>query len=374
MVSWELPSAIADADLVHFHQIYARSCEMGLLLAKQQRKPICVTDHGGHSSNLGMNLGFLELADRIIAYSDFGAALLRSKTRTPITLVKGGVDGARFFPPEPGRRPPRDRVLYVGRLLPHKGLDTLIEALPPALRLTLCGRAYHEPFYRRLQELAVGKQVEFITDADDATLLDLYRRAYANVLPSVYRDCYGTSYAAPELMGFTLLEAMACGTPAICSRVGGMPEYVNDGETGYVFDTPAELTAAITLLAGDPLLADRMGERARQVVDEEFDLKVAGRHQLYGRRARARDGGAGGGDGVPGSWWWWRRARARGDRRRRAAVAAWAAAAMKKNGGGGVAVEGEWHRRHSPRPCFHQTSARNRIGNAMLAVNRGTFA
>ena len=280
VVSWELPAAIADADLVHFHQVYSRSCEMGLLLAKQQRKPICITDHGGHSSDLGMNLGFLELADRIVANSEFGATLFRSKTRTPITVIKGGVDGARFSLPDPGQRPPRDRVLYVGRLLPHKGIDTLIEALPQELRLTLCGRPHHEPFYRRLQDLAVGKCVEFVTDAADATLLDLYRRAYANVLPSVYRDCYGRSYAVPELMGFTLLEAMACGTPAICSRVGGMPEYVRDGVTGYVFDTPAALTAALARLAGDPMLADRMGNRARQVIDEEFDLKVAGRQML----------------------------------------------------------------------------------------------
>ena len=294
VVSWELPAAIADADLVHFHQIYTRSCEMGLLLAKQQHKPICVSDHGGHSSDLGMNLGFLELADRIVAYSEFGVSLFGSKTRTPITLIKGGVDGERFSPPEPGQRPRRDRVLYVGRLLPHKGIDTLIEALPPELPLTLCGRPYHEPFYRRLRDLAVGKRVEFVTGADDAALLDLYRRAHANVLPSVYRDCYGTSYAFPELMGFTLLEAMACGTPALCSRVGGMPEYVRDGVTGYVFDTPAALTAALELLASDPALADRMGERARQVIDEEFDLKVAGRQMLevYEQLMAAREASA----------------------------------------------------------------------------------
>jgi glycosyltransferase involved in cell wall biosynthesis len=81
-------------------------------------------------------------------------------------------------------------------------------------------------------------------------------------------------------MGFTLLEAMACGTPALCSRVGGMPEYVRDGETGFICDTPQELTARLRLLAGDPALADRLGRRARQVVEDEYDLKVAGRKML----------------------------------------------------------------------------------------------
>src|SRR4051794_12498972 len=54
VVSWELPAAIADADLVHIHMAYTRSNEMGLLVAKQQRKPICLTDHGGQSSTLGL--------------------------------------------------------------------------------------------------------------------------------------------------------------------------------------------------------------------------------------------------------------------------------------------------------------------------------
>jgi glycosyltransferase involved in cell wall biosynthesis len=73
---------------------------------------------------------------------------------------------------------------------------------------------------------------------------------------------------------------MACGTPAICSRVGAMPEYVRDGETGFVFDTKAELAAQLRRLASDPGLADRIGTRARRVVEQEFDLKVAGARML----------------------------------------------------------------------------------------------
>jgi glycosyltransferase involved in cell wall biosynthesis len=282
VVSWELPAAISDADLVHFHSIYARSSELGLLLARQQHKPICVTDHGGRSSTLGQNLGILELADRIIAYSEFGASFYR--TETPIEIIRGGVDAGLFTPPVPGARPTRDRVLYVGRLLPHKGIDILIDALPPELPLTICGRPYHPEYHRLLKEKAAGKNVAFVTDATDATIVDLYRRAWVNVLPSVYRDCYGTTHAAPELMGFTLLEAMACGTPALCSRVGALPEYIHEGETGFVFDTPEQLTAQLRLLAGDPALADRMGERARRVVERDYDLKVAGRKMLEAYR------------------------------------------------------------------------------------------
>lgn len=272
VLSWDLPDALARADVVHIHQAFSRCCEMGLLVAKMLRKPICVTDHGGYSSALGSEIDALALADRLVPNSDFAGTLL--KTRTPITVVKGGVDASYFRPP--ASPPARDRLLYVGRLLPHKGIDTLIDALPPDLPLTVCGRAYHEPYFRLLRALAEGKRVEFVTDADDAAIRDLYARAWVNVLPSVHRDCYGNVHLVPELMGLTLLEAMACGTPVICSRVGGMPEFVREGETGFVFDEPAELTALLRRLAETPELSDRMGRRARQVVEKEYDLVVVG--------------------------------------------------------------------------------------------------
>jgi glycosyltransferase involved in cell wall biosynthesis len=277
VVSWELPEALAGADLVHIHQAYTRCSELGLLVARQQRTPICITDHGGFTSPLGSEVGSLELADRIVAYSDFGAALY-TRTRTPIVVIKGGVDGA-FFTPLP-RPVPRDRVLYVGRLLPHKGVDRLIAALPPELPLTVCGRPYHDAYYAMLRRLAAGKRVEFVTDADDAQIRDLYARAWATVLPSAYVDCFGNAHAAPELMGFTLLESMACGTPAIASRVGAMPEFLRDGEDGFVFDDAAALADRLRLLAGDPALVERMGRAGREAVRQRFDLTVAGARLL----------------------------------------------------------------------------------------------
>jgi glycosyltransferase involved in cell wall biosynthesis len=272
VVSWDLPEAIAGADLVHIHQAYNRCAEVGLLVAKQQRKPVCVTDHGGYSSPLVKQLGLLDMVDRVVAYSDFGASLYR--TSTPVTVIKGGVDASKFTPPPVPVE--RDRVVYVGRLLPHKGIDQLITALPAELPLTVCGQPYHPDYFERLKALAEGKRVEFLTDADDAGIMDLYRRAWAGVLPSVYVDCYGTAHEAPELMGLTLLEAMACATPAVASRVAAMPEFVRDGETGYVFDSLDELTDRLLRLAAEPGLADRLGGQARLVVEREFDLRVAG--------------------------------------------------------------------------------------------------
>jgi glycosyltransferase involved in cell wall biosynthesis len=290
-VSWGMPEAVAGADLVHVHQAYTRQAEVALVLAKLYGKPVCVTDHGGASSRIGVEFGSLDLADRVICQSEFAARALR--TTSPIVLVKGGVDADHFHPQE--TPPTRDRVLFVGRLLPHKGIDQLITALPPDLPLTVCGRAYHADYCEVLKRLAEGKHVEFRTGASDDEVRDLYRRAWATVLPSVYRDHYGHSHVQPELMGFALLESMACGTPAVCSRVGGMPEFVRHGRTGFVFDELSELTGYLRALASDPGLADRMGKEARRVVEREIDRRVCGeklvtlyRELIAGGRAEGR--------------------------------------------------------------------------------------
>jgi glycosyltransferase involved in cell wall biosynthesis len=274
--SWELGEALADADLVHVHSPMTRSGEMAILVAKQLQKPLFLTDHGGHTSTIAQELGSVDLADRIVCYSDFGASLCR--TRAPVAVIKGGVDTTYFRPP--ARRPPRDRVLYVGRLMPHKGIDRLIDALPADLPLTICGRAYDDRYFELLRERATGKSVEFVTDAGDEVLRTLYCRAWATVLPSVYVDCYGHLCPVPELMGLSLLESMSCGTPAIGARVGGMPEFIRDEETGFLFDTTEELSEQIRRLADDPLLADTMGQRAREVAVELYDLRLAGARLL----------------------------------------------------------------------------------------------
>ncbi len=272
VLSWDLPEILAGVDLVHIHTAYTRCTEVGLLVAKQLRKPICVSDHGGESSRLGQYFGVVELADTIVAYSDFGASLYRS--RTPVAVIKGGVDSRTFTPPEVPAT--REHVLYVGRLLPHKGIDRLIRAIPDDLPLVVCGRPYRPDYFEMLRGLARGKDVRFVTDADDATILDLYRRAWVNVLPSVHVDCYGNYFAAPELMGFTLLEAMSCGTPAIGSNLAAMPEFIRPGETGFVFDDEDDLRAKLVRLASDPGLVERIGREGRRTVEAEFSLEVAG--------------------------------------------------------------------------------------------------
>jgi glycosyltransferase involved in cell wall biosynthesis len=190
-------------------------------------------------------------------------------------IVYGGADPERFTPGPPSRR---RGVLFVGRLTPHKGLDRLITALPAGARLTVAGTVGHDRkppesgYPALLRRLADGRQVKFTGLVADAELPALFRGAAVFALPSVEYTCYGRHVWISELLGLSVLEAMASGLPVVASRLGGVPEIVADGETGFLVSPGDidELRDRLALLLGDPALAADMGRRAREVVLERF--------------------------------------------------------------------------------------------------------
>jgi glycosyltransferase involved in cell wall biosynthesis len=272
-VAWGLVDALEDADVVHAHQVFSRSGEAAILIASILDKPVFATDLGAWASTVGMRYGMLDLTAGVICISDFAAGLIN--TQAPVEVIRGGVDTEVFTPAE--TPPSRDHVLYVGRLLPHKGIEHLIDAMPADLRLVVCGHIYDDAYHQHLRSAAEGKPVEFETAASDHQLLSLYRTAVATVLPSVYRDYAGNFQRAPELMGLTLIESMACGTPAVCSRVGGMPELIRHGETGFIYDCVDDLRNILAMLQEDRRTADTVGAAGRQAAVAEYDIGTVGR-------------------------------------------------------------------------------------------------
>src|ERR687888_1804352 len=119
-----------------------------------------------------------------------------------------------------------------------------------------------------LRQLARDSEVEFLGPVPDRDLPDLYRGAVALAMPSVERTCYGRVVGVSELLGLAALEAMASGTPVIASRVGGLAEVVQDGETGFLVP-PGDIGALHERLGqvlGDPAPARRPGTNAREAV------------------------------------------------------------------------------------------------------------
>jgi glycosyltransferase involved in cell wall biosynthesis len=200
-------------------------------------------------------------------------------------VVYGGADERRFAP-DPDQR--RDGVLFVGRLTPHKGIDRLIRALPEGARLTVAGTGGHDPrpperdYPLLLRDLAAGRDVAFPGAVPDTALPMLHRAAAVFALPTVKVDCYGRHFAISELLGLSVLEAMASGTPVVASRLDGLPEVVRDGETGFLV-TPGdvdELRDRLAQLLGDRALAARMGRRGRELLLEQFTWEACAQRCL----------------------------------------------------------------------------------------------
>jgi glycosyltransferase involved in cell wall biosynthesis len=271
-VAPRLAARLAGADVVHAHHLRSAPSRIAALTCQVTGRRLAVTDHGLGGGGWG---GLLpRMVDRFLLVSRYSAETLGVREGTA-SVVYGGVDPARYRP-DPGAT--RAGVLFVGRLTPHKGVDRLLRALPDGAALTVVGTAGHDPrppesgYPALLAGLAAGRRVRFLPAVSDLELAELYRRAAVLVLPSVHETCYGRRVAISELLGLAVIEAMASGTPVVCSRIGGLPEVVEEAETGFLV-TPGdvgELRDRLALLLADRGLARRLGDNARQLVLDRF--------------------------------------------------------------------------------------------------------
>ena len=271
-VAFGLPAALVHADVIHTHHMRSAPSRVAALTGHMRRAMLVVTDHGLQGDTWGGLLPRLfHLFLTVSAYSarELGAPPKRTR------VIYGGADPQRYAPDALAQR---SGVLFVGRLTPHKGVDRLLEAVPEGVTARLVGTPGHDPrpperdYPQLLHSLARGRDVEFLQTVSDEDLPRLYRSASVFVLPSVHRTCYGRHIRVSELLGLSLLEAMASGTPVVASAVGGVPEIVRDGETGYLVP-PGDVRALrdrLLELLGDERLARRLGDNAREHVLQHF--------------------------------------------------------------------------------------------------------
>jgi glycosyltransferase involved in cell wall biosynthesis len=267
-----LGHAVAEADIVHTHHLRSAPSRVAVVNARLRRLATAVTDHGlGGGDWAGL---LPRLFDRFLTVSAYSARALGAPApRTRV--IYGGADADRFFPePDDVRR----GVLFVGRVTPHKGVDRLIEALPDDAELRVAGSTGHDrnaperDYPNLLRRLAAQRRVQFLGTVPDADLPALYRQAQVFALPSVHQTCYGRHIAISELLGLAAIEAMASGTPVVASTIGGLPEVVEDGVTGFLV-APGdvnELRGRLAQLLSDRRLAARLGRNARERVLDTF--------------------------------------------------------------------------------------------------------
>lgn len=160
-------------------------------------------------------------------------------------------------------------LLIVGRMASgerYKGHEQILEAMPhlPEARLVVAGEGDDRPrLAARAADLGLARRVTFTGFVSEATLLELYRRAAAFVMPSL-----------GEGFGLVYLEAMRAGKPCVAARGSAAEEVVADGETGVLVpqDDPGALAEALRMLLASPDRARRMGEAGYRRWRSEFGI------------------------------------------------------------------------------------------------------
>ena len=262
----------AHADVVHFHLPLPAAVLGWLAIPSRYRKPWVVTYHsdivrqGYAMPYYGPFLKrFLRGANCVMATSD---AYLRTspylKGLCNTEVVPIGVDPKRFTPAD---NPSRDYFLFVGRFREYKGISILLDAwrlLPDPPRLIMAGGGKMEKHVREYAELH-GLPVSIRTNVSDQELNNLYGNARALILPSTRRS---------EAYGMVQLEAMACGTPVLCSDLSTGVSWVNrHGHTGLHFSTgsPDELAGAVQRMMNDTCFMEKASKAARERAISCFD-------------------------------------------------------------------------------------------------------
>ena len=293
-----MADAAADADLVHSHTWYANLA--GHLASLLRGIPHVATVHsleplrpwkaeqlgGGYALSSWAERVSLASASAVVAVSDGMRSDILSVypeiSPERVRVIRNGINTLEYAPDpsadvleKHGVDPERPYVIFVGRITRQKGVPVLLRAaasLDPSAQLVLCaGAADTQELGEEVASLVAELQasrtgVLWIPEMlPKPEIIQLLTHALAFVCPSVY-----------EPLGIVNLEAMACSTAVVASRVGGIPEVVDDGVTGLLVppDNPAALADALNLLLRDPGRAEAMGRAGRERAVTEFSWET----------------------------------------------------------------------------------------------------
>lgn len=208
----------------------------------------------------------VKYVDRIITVSHYGKKRLVDfgYPKEQITVIHNGVDLKKFEPADSSNSD-APYLLHVGRLSYYKGTHILFKVAEqlnedyPNLKIKIAGRQVDSEL----------ENIEPLGWIPDQRLVKLYSSALTVIVPSV----------RPEPFPLVPLEAMACGTPVIASRIGGLQESIKNGKTGFLVPpgNPTQVTKKVVRLYENPELREQMGKRAREHVEKHFSLQKMGK-------------------------------------------------------------------------------------------------
>ena len=288
---WLVPSLIRLIKQHHVELVYCNNMmvkPLGAPAAQLADVPCVLHVRNLHEKRFAIALycdtvARLPAVQLVIANSSASAVPYRRAVPHKVVVVHNGVDLSEYsadavphgtLRAQLGAAPDEPLVVFTGNLIPRKGVDVLLRAFAqvlrdvPRARLALAGRVpigspvdYRARYRELAATLGISAQVHFLGFVADVR--SLVADADALVLPSLQ-----------EPFGRSIIEAMALGTPVIASRVGGIPEVLDDGIDGLLVP-PADdlaLSHALERLVSDPALRAALAARAEREVRARFDV------------------------------------------------------------------------------------------------------
>lgn len=282
--------ALPHPDVVHMHYPPPVTSYLAARALKRSRVPTCLTYHcdlflEGSVGRLATRVyekvflpPTLSVANRIIVHTSSYGRTSRVLQGHRLEVIPSLVDTDRFSPREPDPElrarlgaEGRAVVLFVGRLVSHKGVDDLlvaVEKLPPSALLVVVGDGpRREDLERSARDRGLQDRVRFVGSVSDEELPRYHALSSVVVLPSTNRL---------EGFGLAIVEAMASGRPVVVADLPGVREVITEGEDGLLTQPliSEDLARTCASLLADPERARRLGENARASALRKYRVGV----------------------------------------------------------------------------------------------------
>ncbi len=279
-------------DVIHAHSHLFFSTNICALVRKFRSTPLIITNHGIMSASAPdlFNLLYLKTlgkwtlnaADRVICYTDEEKEYLINILHinaSKISVIPNGVDTVKFCPSNEIKHTDDISLLWVGRFVNGKGVDSLIRAMDilvkdvPNVHLTLVGDGPERGAIQMLiKKFALDNYVEIIDFVPNDELPNIYQTSDIFVLPSLH-----------EGVPRTVIEAMSCGLPVVMSDMPHLRELINGGGLMFPKGDVQALADTLKSLIDDAEKRQFIGQRARKKVekDHSWDNTVSKTVKLY---------------------------------------------------------------------------------------------
>jgi len=266
-------------DIIHAHSHLCFSTNLCAIIKKLGSVPLVITTHGGLNSqtapewfqkiyNLTGAKFTFSSADKIICYTDTEREEMINFGIKPekIALIHNGIDTNLFTPPKDNLRHTNNRLLWIGRYVPGKGVEYLIDAFSilkakhPNVSLMMIGNGpLKEKIDKKILSLNLKEaiiQKDFIPNSE---IINVYHNSNILILPSL-------GEGVPRV----ILEAMACGLPIVCTNLPQLVDLLD--ECGFMVPLKDSKTMAekISEILSDPNIATKLGENGRKKVVDNY--------------------------------------------------------------------------------------------------------